>query len=136
MTAGKTAGKQFWPSRSVAIALLVVVAVGASLTYESFARARDSADASCLASIHAAIHRTAAFDARHETRSWRTWSADEVTRTVAGLPGYGDCDTSPRARWRSLLQIRSRRVGDEAELQLWLRGRPQVSSPWGAEGLQ
>jgi len=126
----------FWPSRPVLVGLILLVAGGGLLTYEALARARDSADASCLASIHAALHGSGAFDARHETSSWRTWSPDEVARTLARLQGYGDCDASEGAHWRSLLQVRSRKAGEGAELQLWLRGRPQVSSPWHSEGLQ
>jgi hypothetical protein len=136
MAGGKTTSKPFWPRAPVTITLGVILAVAAWLTYSSLARARDAADASCLASLHAALNGAAIPDAGQNTSSWRTWSPDQVNRTLSNLQGYGDCDMAQGARWRSSLQIRSRQVGQTAELQLWLRGRPHVSSPWSVEGLE
>ncbi len=130
------AAKPFWPGGPVLALLGVVLAVAGSLTYSSFIRARDAADASCLASIHAALDGADLPDSGQETASWRTWSQDQIKRTLARQRSYGDCPTAADASWRSSLRIRSRQVAHRTELQLWLHGRPQVSSPWGAEGLE
>ena len=134
MASGLTA-KPSWPRGPVLALLGVVFVVAGWLTYSSSVRARDAADASCLASIHVALGSADLPDSGQETATWRTWSQDQIDRVIAGR-SYGDCPTGDDASWRSTLRIRSRQVAHTTEFQLWLRDRPQVSSPWGAEGLE
>jgi hypothetical protein len=135
VTDGEVVPRSFWPSAPVLVSVGVILGLILWFVLASLAEARDAADASCLASIHASLERSGNFDATRDTASWRRWSRDEVDAAIASLQGRGDCDSSPNAKWRASLEIRSRRAGADAELQLWLRGRPHVSSPWRAEGL-
>jgi hypothetical protein len=128
------ARKPFWPTAPVLVGLVVILGAVVWCGVVLLARARDSADGSCLSSLHAALARSGKLDPARDTASWRTWSRDEVDAAISGLQGYGDCDSSPSARWRAILMIRSRKAGTGPEIQLWLRGRPHVSSPWRAEG--
>ena len=134
MTDGHAVRKPFWPNTPVLVGLVVILAAVVWCGVVSFARARDSADGSCLASLHAALERSGRLDPARDTASWRTWPRDEIDAAISGLQGYGDCDSSPSASWRAMLMIRSRRAGMDTEIQLWLHGRPHVSSPWRAEG--
>jgi hypothetical protein len=125
-----------WWSRSIAIGVLVLMVAAAIQVYVVFVRARDAADGSCLASLHAAIERQGWLDPGLEGTAWRSWSQDEQRRALERLSGYSDCDASPDASWKRLLRVRSRRAGPVSEVQLWLAGRPGVSSPWGLQGLE
>jgi hypothetical protein len=125
-----------WWSRTIAIGILVLVTAAAIQAYAVFMRARDAADGSCLASLHAAIDRQGWLDPGREGAGWRSWSQDELRQVIERLAGYGDCDASSDAEWRRLLRLRSRRAGSVVEVQLWLAGRPGVSSPWGLQGLE
>jgi hypothetical protein len=125
-----------WATRLLAAVLVGLLGVGAWFAYLTFMRARDAADSSCLASIHVAIQRGQLLHPARDTASWREWPQPEVHELLARLPGPGDCQSTPDAEWRGLLRIRSREMGAGIEVQLWLRGRPQVSSPWGVQGLE
>jgi hypothetical protein len=122
--------------RLFAVSAVAVAALIAWSAYGTFVRARDTADGSCLASIHAALARARIADADSEAAVWRSWSPEEIEQSLKRVHGdYGDCREADQP-WPRDLQIRSRRAGMEVELQLWLRGRPHVSSPWRTEGLE
>jgi hypothetical protein len=125
-----------WRTRLVVLGILALTIAGARQVYVASTHARDSADGSCLASLHAAIDRHTWLDPSREGTSWRGWSEDELRQVRKRLSGYGDCDSSPGAGWKRLMRVRSRKVGSVVEVQLWLTGRPGVSSPWGLQGLE
>jgi hypothetical protein len=125
---------RWWP-RIIAIGVLVLAIFAAIHMSVVFMQARDAADGSCLASLHAAIDRQDWLDPGREGAAWRSWTHDEV-RQALGRLGDRDCDASPDARWRRLLRVRSRKAGSVVEVQLWLEGKPGVSSPWGLRGLE
>jgi len=138
MTSGaETAGSRLRTKRSViseilAFALVVLLGVGAVLGYQSFVRARDAADGSCLAAVHAALLRADVLSWSREQSNWRLWPEAEVAQALSAAGPFGDCENAADAKWRRSLQVRSRRhPSGQIEAQLWLKDRPAVSSPWG-----
>jgi hypothetical protein len=125
----------WWP-RTIASGVLLLALAASTLAYLVVIHARDAADRSCLASLHAAVDRQGRLDPSREAPTWRSWSQGELREAIERLSGYGDCETSPDARWKRLLRVRSRKTGSAVEVQLWLTGKPGVSSPSGLQGLE
>ena len=104
------------------------------LAYVVLAQGRDAAAFSCLASIHAYMQRTRIAQGTTESTEWRLWGEAEIARMLSGLPSDMDCASDPAASWRARVRIRSRLTqSGELEAQLWLPGRPGVTSPSGAQ---
>ena len=117
-------------ARRVVVIVVVLVVAGWSL-YDAFARAKDTAGASCLASVHAALVRRGVPAATATANAqWEEWPRPRVDEALATVGDVGDCSAHLRAQLRTDLRVRSRVRDGAMELELWLAGRPNVRSPY------
>jgi len=112
---------------TIVTSTLVLTAIIAA-TYTTLREARDAADGSCLASLHADLQGKRLLQ-NNEPSQWREWSEAEVASALSRADPR-DCSGD---WWREDVAIRTRRGPDgRPESQIWRKSRPEVSSPWGA----
>lgn len=111
---------------TVSIALVIAAAAAAWPGYSALRQAKEAADYSCLASLHAGLERQGLLDGNAAQTTWREWTNTEVASVLSGVPP-GDC--ADKSWWNDDVGIRTRRLADGSfESFLWRRSQPAVFS--------
>jgi len=116
-----------WLVGGLALSATLALAAGVFV----WRRARQTAESSCLASVHRSLGDQQVFAAVPATAEWRDWTESQAVSTLAHARP-GDCSGD---WWKRDVGIRTRRTADgRIESWLWRTSDPEVTSgpvrPW------
>jgi hypothetical protein len=121
MSPSGTAGRRRWLVAVLALFATLALSAGAFV----WRRARQSAESSCLASVHRSLSDQRAFAAVPAAAEWRDWTESQAVSTLAHARP-GDCSGD---WWKRDVGIRTRRTADgRIDSWLWRTSDPKVSS--------